>query len=158
MVHESEKVLVRIPEDWAKELEGIYRATEMSQIEGFPFYNSWNPPSRWIEENERLDTNNLEKFLHFLDKEGLNGDRYSFEKFAGSDWRVKIGSYDKLVPFHEEVEKLLIKKAEENGCWSTPLIVTMKPRGEVSHRFIKLGFPTPKEAFPLRPKDFRERG
>ena len=78
--HESEKVLDHIPEGWGEELEGIYRAAEMAQIEIYPFYNDWNPPDDWIEDTKRLDTNTLREFLHFLRKERLNVDRYSFEK------------------------------------------------------------------------------
>ena len=124
--HKGENVLDHIPGDWRKELERIYQATEMSQIEIYPFYNGWNPPGDWIEDTKRLDTNTLREFLSFLDGEGLNMDRYSFEKFAGDDWRVKISSYGKIVPFHGEVEKFLIKKAGENGCWSTPMTMIVE--------------------------------
>ncbi len=156
--HESEKVLDHIPAGWVEELEGIYRAAEMAQIEIYPFYNDWNPPSGdWIEDTKRLDTNTFREFLHFLSKERLNVDRYSFEKFAGDDWRMKISSYDKIILFHEEVEKFLIKKAEEKGCLSTPITVTMEPTAEGENRFSKLSFPTPKAAFNFHQQTFGRR-
>ena len=157
--HESEKVLDHIPREWREKLEEIYQATEMSQIEIFPFYNSWNPPSDWIEDTTRLDTTTLQKFLVFLSKERLNRDRYSFEKFAEDDWRIKISSYDKIIQFHEEVEKFLIEKAKEKGCRSTSIIVTLTPAKEdKKSRFFKLSFPTPQDAFNFDKETFGRKG
>ena len=144
----QQDALDHLPREWREKLEKIYRTTEMSQIEIFPFYNSWNPPSDWIEDTERLDTPTLREFLVFLNGERLNRDRYSFEKFAGDDWRIKISSYDKIVPFHEEVEKFLIEKAKEKGCRSSPIVVTLTPAKEDKKSiFFKLSFPTPKDTF-----------
>ena len=157
--HRSEKVLDHIPGDWREKLEKIYQTTEMSHIEIFPFYNSWNPPSDWIEDTERLDTPTLREFLVFLSKERLNRDRYSFENFAEDDWRIKISSYDKIIQFHEEVEKFLIEKAKEKGCWSSRIVVTVtSAKEDKKSRFIKLSFPTPQDAFNFDKETFGRKG
>ena len=117
-----------IPEDWTERLEEIYRDQKMSRTEVEPYYDLWNPPSgEWIGDTKRLDIPTLRSFLEFLSRERAAQDRYSFQKVAEDDWRIKLVGYERIGPFHTSVEEFLIAKARERGCWRQPL-------ARISHR------------------------
>ena len=140
-----------IPEEWAERLEAIYRDNEMSKTEVVPYYDAWNPPTgEWIGDTRRLEAPTLRSFLEFLSRERAAQDRYSFQKVAEDDWRIKLAGYERIGPFHTAIEEFLVAKARERGCWSEPIAVVLRLDGAASGGKLEplnVSFPTPKARF-----------
>ena len=147
--HKSRKVLGRIPDEWAMELERLYAASDVARVEVAVLWNWWNPPQgKWIEDTKRLNCRTLEEFLQFLEKEKMQQERYSFQEFAGSDFRVKIVRYEKLEVLHNSIEGFLCAEATKKGWWKPGMRVVLTTKGEGS-RVLKVRFPTRRARFEL---------
>ena len=145
--HRTHKVLENIPEDWACTLDELYRQSDVAAVAVIPYWNSWSPPnSPWIGDSDRLQADTLRQFLQFLDTEKLHAERYSFEKIADGDFRVKISQYEELESFHGRVEHFLCTKAMQSGCWEAGTTIAWKLE-DGSHTVKKVKFPSLKDSF-----------
>ena len=145
--HDCEKVLDCIPRDWVRELEDIYSQAEVADVEVEVFWNSWNPPnSDWIGDTNRLNADTLQQFLRFLRNERMNVDRYSFERSADDEFRVKFMDYRKLEVLHKLIERFLCIEARKAGCWDSGMQISLRFDG-ARGRTGNLKFRTRKAAF-----------
>ena len=147
--HKSQKVLGCIPKPWKTELERLYAASNVADIEIGVFWNWWNPPQgAWIEDTTRLDCHTLKEFLQFLDQERMNVERYSFERFAGDDFRIKLAKYEELEVLHRSIEEFLRDEAKKTGWWTPNTRIVLTVEGKRS-RISKVKFATSRDRFEL---------
>ena len=145
--HKTELVLKQIPE-WVDALEDLYTQSDVATIRVEVYWNHWNPPNDdWVEDTKRLDTETLRDFLQFLYNERMHEDRFSFERIAGHDFRIKIVEYQKLEVLHGTIERLLCDKAKNIGCLDTGIRITFNSVGEEDVGFKRLKFATRRDAF-----------
>ena len=129
--HMMEQVVEDLPENWKEELERLYKASKVSDIEVAVLWNWWNPPTgEWIEETSRLECPTLNDFLKFLNRERMHLERYSYEKIVENDFRVKLVKYEKLEMFQRSVEDFLWAEAKEMDWWQPDNQVLIKGDGE----------------------------
>ena len=145
--HKTEKVLDEI-QDWEGALEVLFAQSGAATVPVVVHWNWWNPPGgEWIEDTERLKTGTLREFLRFLRKERMHEERFSFERIADDDFRIKIAEYRELELLHKLIEEFLCDEAEKAGCFDTGMQISFAPVDDKEAGLKKVKFATTKDAF-----------
>lgn len=133
--HGLDSAIDGVPREWADELERLFEAAGGASVDVAVLYHPWNPPKgKWIGDTDRLGGNSLRDFLRILNQERLETDRYSFQRFAEDNFRVKILNGSKLDEFHSKACELLLEKAVACGLAEADGLVVEVVLGEDGER------------------------